>query len=117
MEAAIVARDAFDGGDVGAVHALHRHNAGTRRFAVLDHHATAAMASGAAVFRARQPQIVAEHVHQHGLRRDARLNLLAINCQSKDSFLTHRKYPYPKMSRLRASRGAQFITYLLTLGA
>src|SRR5262245_55663007 len=104
METAIGARDAFDGGDVGAVYALHLHDAGTHRLAIHDHHATAAMASGATVFRARQPQIIAKHVHQHGLRRDARLDLPAVHCQCKNSFLTHRKYPYPKISLLRASR-------------
>src|SRR5262249_23238510 len=57
----------FDGGDRLAYDRGGRRQAGTRRTPVNQHGASAALAFAAAVFRASQIQIVAQHAEQHAL--------------------------------------------------
>ena len=68
---------------------LHRHQARSHRLAVLDDHTAAAVAVGAAVLDAGQAQIVAQHVHQVGLRRGAHLALLAVDDQGVGLLFGH----------------------------
>src|SRR6266545_248320 len=81
--------EALDRGDPRALGPLHRHQARAHGLAVLDDHTAAAVAVGAAVFDAGQAQIVAQHVHQVGLRRGADLALLAVDDQGICLLLGH----------------------------
>ncbi len=69
MQRAIRAGDAFDGGDVRAIHALHQDEARAHGFAILDDHATATVPSRAAVLDAGEAQLVAQNVHEFCVRR------------------------------------------------
>jgi hypothetical protein len=64
MKTASGTRYAFDCDHLRSLGALDRHNARAHGLAVFDNHAASTMASGAAILRACQPQLIANYVHQ-----------------------------------------------------
>ena len=74
-----ILRQAFDGGDGGALHLAERRQAGAYRLSVQQHGACTAVASVASDLRAGQAQILAEHLAQPPQRVAGDARLLAID--------------------------------------
>jgi hypothetical protein len=73
---------AFQRHDVAAGAAFDRNDAGTRGNAVDQHRAGAALAEPAAIFRAVQFEIVAQHVEQGSVRRGVDVVVAAVHGQA-----------------------------------
>ena len=89
VQAAIGSAHTLNSQNVRTLGALHRHQARTHRFAILNHHATATMSGAAPIFGACQTQIIPNHVHQIFLRRASHLVGPVIHGQMKSLTVCH----------------------------
>ena len=72
-------RHPLDGLDAAALALEAEHEAREHRLAVHEHRAGAALAELAAVLGARQAQVLAQHLEQRLVRREGRLDRLAVH--------------------------------------
>src|SRR6266404_3504789 len=76
-----ILRQAFDRRDAGPGRAFERHHTRARRVAVDMDSAAAALGDAAAIFRARQSQMVAQHPQQRRRWVGVDALVLPVNCQ------------------------------------
>src|ERR1700686_4619478 len=75
----------FDGRDLLAARPTSLSDAGTRRLAIQQHGARAALPLAAAVLAAGQVEIIAQHAKQTRCRIDVQRHLLSVNIERGDS--------------------------------